>query len=203
MLASARGKLALPDIALPTRLSGRPHGASPTSRFGPRDAWLFAGALVTALLVSTPSSAQTAAPDAAAAPWLDSRPLQITLLPDSPTERASGLSVLMLRAVDPPKSGHALMPLYFSFAGLEGLDYASTTRALDTRAGRESNPVTRSIVRSRLLLLGAKAAATAAVVAAGEKLWKRHRIAAAIFVGGLNAAMLGVVAHNYGVDHRR
>jgi hypothetical protein len=97
----------------------------------------------------------------------------------------------------PARPSTALVPLYFMFGGLQALDYVSTRQALSDRKGREENPFARPFVTNRLLLITAKAAATLAVIGAGEKLSKHHRLASVCFIAALDGAMLGVVAHNY------
>jgi hypothetical protein len=99
-----------------------------------------------------------------------------------------------LRAATRPA---ALVPLYGSFATLQALDYQSTRRALASGAAREANPLMRSIVKNRPAFIAVKAAATAGVVVAGEKMWKKNRAAAVLFVAGANAAVGVVVARNY------
>jgi hypothetical protein len=93
----------------------------------------------------------------------------------------------------------ALVPMYASFATLQALDYHSTTRALSSGIGREANPVARSIVKNRPAFVAAKAVATVAMVAATERMWKRHPARAVLFMAAANTAMALVVAHNYKV----
>jgi hypothetical protein len=93
----------------------------------------------------------------------------------------------------------ALIPLYASFATLQALDYASTTRALASGAGTEANPMMRSIVGNRAAFIAVKAGAAAGVIFAGEKMWKKNRVAAVIFVAAANGAVAAIVARNYSV----
>jgi hypothetical protein len=51
--------------------------------------------------------------------------------------------------------------------------------------------------------IAAKAAATAGVIVAGEKMWKGNRVCAVLFVTGMNVAMGAVVAHNDSVTSTR
>lgn len=109
-------------------------------------------------------------------------------------------------AVDPQRAPHinaptarrprALVPLYVSFASLQGLDAHSTTRALD-RGAEETNPLMRSLAEHPVGLLAVKAGATTVVIYAGEKMWKRNRVAAVVFMVAANSAMAWVVQHNY------
>jgi len=91
------------------------------------------------------------------------------------------------------------VPLYAGFATLQALDYASTTRALASGGAHEANPMMRSIVNSPPAFIAVKAAATAGVIVAGERMWKKNRVAAVIFVAAMNGAMTAVVARNYSV----
>ena len=98
-----------------------------------------------------------------------------------------------------PTRPTALVPLYAGFATLQALDYASTTSALQSGNAREANPMMKGIVGNRAAFVAVKAAATAGVIYAGEKMWKKNRVAAVIFVAALNGAMTAVVARNYSV----
>ena len=93
----------------------------------------------------------------------------------------------------------ALLPLYAGFATLQALDYASTTRALAGGNAREANPMIGGIVGNRAAFVAVKAAAAAGVIYAGEKMWKKNRVGAVIFVAALNGAMGAVVARNYSI----
>ena len=90
----------------------------------------------------------------------------------------------------------ALMPLYVSFGTLQVLDGHSTVRAL-RRGAVEANPLMRGIVGNPAGLFAVKTAGTAGVIYAGEKLWKRNKAAAVIFMVATNSAMAWVVQHNY------
>lgn len=93
----------------------------------------------------------------------------------------------------------ALVPLYASFATLQALDYASTTRALSRGTGTEANPMMRSIVENRAAFMAVKAGAAAGLIIASEKMWKKNRLAAVIFVAAANGAVAAIVARNYSV----
>jgi len=90
----------------------------------------------------------------------------------------------------------ALVPLYVSFSGLQVLDIHSTTRAID-RGAVEANPVLRGVVGNQAGLVALKAAGTAGIIYASEKMWKRNRTASIIFMVASNSAMAWVVQHNY------
>lgn len=90
----------------------------------------------------------------------------------------------------------ALVPLYASFATLQALDVHSTTRALDQGAV-EANPMMNGIAGSPTALLAVKAAGTAGLIFASEKMWKKNRAASVFFMVAANSAMAWVVQHNY------
>ena len=90
----------------------------------------------------------------------------------------------------------ALIPLYVSFGALQVLDAHSTSRAL-VRGGVEANPVMKGIAGNQAGMLAVKAAGTAGVIFASEKMWKKNKTAAVIFMVASNAAMAWVVQHNY------
>ena len=98
----------------------------------------------------------------------------------------------------PPHSRRpsALLPLYVSFASLQALDAHSTSRALDHGAV-EANPLMRGIAGNTAGMLAVKAAGTAGVIYAGEKLWRRNKTAAVLFMVAANSALALVVQHNY------
>ena len=47
--------------------------------------------------------------------------------------------------------------------------------------------------------LALKAGATAGMIWASERMWKKHRVGAVVFMVAANSAMAVVVAHNYSV----
>ena len=97
----------------------------------------------------------------------------------------------------------ALMPLYGSLIGLQALDFDSTRRAVASGAGREANPLMRSVVGQPAALLAVKAGATGAIIFASERLRKTHHPAAAVMLMiGINSAYAMIVAHNYAVANR-
>ena len=90
----------------------------------------------------------------------------------------------------------SLIPLYFSFCALQVLDTHSTWRAIDHGAV-EANPVLRGVVGNQVGLVALKAAGTAGLIYASEKMWKRNRTASVIFMVAANSAMAWVVQNNY------
>lgn len=89
-----------------------------------------------------------------------------------------------------------LVPLYVTFGTLQVLDVHSTSRAIGQGAA-EANPLMKGIAGNEAGLLALKAAGTAGVILASEKMWKRNRKAAVVFMIAANSAMAWVVQHNY------
>jgi len=89
-----------------------------------------------------------------------------------------------------------LVPLYLSFGALQMLDIHSTSGALD-RGAVEANPFMKGLAGSPAGMMAIKAAGTTGVVYASEKMWKKNRMAAVIFMVATNSAMAWVVNHNY------
>jgi hypothetical protein len=89
-----------------------------------------------------------------------------------------------------------LVPMYVSFAALQGLDYASTTKALSSGAGREANPVMGPIVGNRAAFLAVKAGTAASTMWIAERMWKTHPARAVVFMAVVNGIMATVVTHN-------
>jgi Domain of unknown function (DUF5658) len=186
----------MPDVPATTRPS-RPivpsrsiTSAAPLVQ--PPTAFVFVAALSEAPLAPSAPFARSApfAPGAlvtAQAPFAPSAPRA----PDAPLAPGAPSP---LRATRPA----SLVPLYASFATLQGLDYASTRSAL-ADGGSEANPLMRSIVENPTAFIAVKAAATAGVILVGEKMWKKNRVGAVLFVAGANAAMAVVVGRNYAV----
>jgi hypothetical protein len=92
-----------------------------------------------------------------------------------------------------------LVPMYASFATLQVLDYHSTTSALSRGVGREANPLVRPIAEHPAGFIAVKAGATAGIIWASERMWKKHPVGAVVFMVAANSAMAVVVAHNYSV----
>ena len=112
-----------------------------------------------------------------------------------PTVAPAGMSVAHLGPASKPRPG-SLVPLYASFATLQALDAHSTSRALD-RGAVEANPMMKGIAGNPTALLAVKAAGTAGVIFASEKMWKKNRAAAVFFMVAANSAMAWVVQNNY------
>jgi hypothetical protein len=114
------------------------------------------------------------------------------IAPQVPTVDLGVLDVPLVRERRPA----SLLPLYASFVTLQVLDAHSTWRALD-RGAVEANPLMRGIVANEVGLVAVKAAGTAGVILAGERIWKTNRAAGVLFLIAANSAMVWVVQHNY------
>jgi len=90
----------------------------------------------------------------------------------------------------------ALIPLYASFAALQLVDMHSTWRALNHGAV-EANPLLSGVAGNKAVLITAKTAGTAAVIAVSERLRKKSRTAAVVLMISANSGMTWVVEHNY------
>jgi hypothetical protein len=93
----------------------------------------------------------------------------------------------------------ALMPMYASFATLQMLDYHSTTSAVSGGVAREANPLVQPVVEHPAGFIALKAGATAGIIWASERMWKKHPVGAVVFMVAANSAIAIVVAHNYSV----
>jgi hypothetical protein len=154
-----------------------------------------------AAATAAPVVAQEPAPQSAVAPLaassFDLTALQLQLPPtgaSAPTRP---------RLFDPrvvqQRRPAALLPLYGSLVALQGLDIHSTRGAIDS-GGREANPMMRPFVSNSAAFIAVKAGATAGVIWASERMWKKNRKGALILAGVVNAAMVAIVANNYRVN---
>lgn len=90
----------------------------------------------------------------------------------------------------------ALVPMYVSLAALNALDFATTSRALSSGAGQESNPLMKPIVGNRAAFLAVKAGSAVGTIWMTERLRKRHPRAAVVLMAATNGLLTAVVAHN-------
>jgi hypothetical protein len=90
----------------------------------------------------------------------------------------------------------ALFPLYASFATLQVLDVHSTSSAL-SRGAVEANPAMKGLVGNQVGFAVMKAAGTAGIIFAAEKIRKKNKAAALGLMIASNSAMAWVVQHNY------
>ena len=156
--------------------------------------------MASSLFLAVPARAQESPPPAA----------EIRLEPLSLTAASLGFDeqipvpqrppIFTAPVVQPPGRPASLMPLYGSLIALQGLDIHSTRSALDS-GGSEANPAMRPLVQNSAAFVAVKAGATAGVIWASEKLWKKkHRKAAVVFATLVNVAMAAVVANNHRVS---
>ena len=143
-----------------------------------------------AVLEGRPVLAQEPAPLLAAAASIDISAPQVP----QPSLVPRGIAVDSVDAK--PRRPKGLIPLYGSFAALQVLDVHSTTRAID-RGAIEMNPLMKGIAGSPVGMLAVKAGATTGMVYASERIWKRNKTAAVLFMIAANSAMGWVVQHNY------
>lgn len=94
----------------------------------------------------------------------------------------------------------SLVPLYLSLSALQALDVHSTLGAID-RGAVEANPLMKGLAGNGIGLLAIKAAGTTGVVYASERIWRRSKTKAVIFMVATNAGMAWVVYHNYRAAH--
>ena len=115
-------------------------------------------------------------------------------------QRPQTAPVFPQRPIDEPQRPRPLMPLYASLVALEGLDIHSTRKAIASGRGREANPAMSPMVRNSAAFLAVKLGATAGVIWASEKMWKKNRKASVLFATAVNVAMAAIVANNYRVS---
>jgi hypothetical protein len=157
-------------------------------------------ALVAAgLFVAVPAAAQETPPPTTEMRLEPVSPTAASLRGDVQLPAPQRPPIFTAPILDPPERPAALMPLYGSLVALQGLDIHSTRSALGSGAS-EANPAMRPVVRNSAAFVAVKAGATAGVIWASEKLWKKNRKAAVIFASVVNVAMAAVVANNYRVS---
>jgi hypothetical protein len=88
-----------------------------------------------------------------------------------------------------------LIPLYASFVALQGLDIASTSKAVSAGA-QEANPLMKPVAGKSMASVAVKAAATAGSIFFVERAWKQNRKGAVVLMTALNIATAAIVAHN-------
>lgn len=114
-----------------------------------------------------------------------------------PLAPAAPVSAAIARA---PRRPGALVPLYLSFGTLQALDMHATSHAIG-RGAVEANPVMKGVVGNTAGMLAVKAGGTAAVILVSEKMWRKNKPAAVVFMLATNAALSWVVQHNYRAMH--
>jgi hypothetical protein len=116
-------------------------------------------------------------------------------------ERDASAATPAVAQAAPPRRPSLLVPLYVSFAALQGLDIHSTLRAPASGA-REANPIVGGMLGSPAAFVAAKAGMTAGIYLVSERLWKRNKAAAIVTMIGLNSAYGALVARNYALEAR-
>ena len=149
--------------------------------------------LIGCLLLPTVTYGQTSAPEE---PWL----VAVEALPQLTVQTPQRLQFPPVPPSRPERPA-ALMPLYTSFAALQGLDIYTTRRALDNGA-REANPLMRSAVERDSTMIAMKAAGSVVAIWATERLWKKKRGKLAVASGVILNVVSGlVVMNNYRAIH--
>ena len=129
-------------------------------------------------------------------------PSLVALVPSQPFVGAALAPVEIVAPVAPPietvelRRPGALLPLYVSFATLQALDLHSTMRGVG-EGGTEANPTMKPLVGQPAAFVAAKVAATAATFYVSERLWRRSRVGAVVFMLAVNGAYAAIVANNY------
>ena len=91
----------------------------------------------------------------------------------------------------------ALVPLYASFAALQGLDVHATMRAVRGGHAREANPAMAGVVGNPGAFIALKAATAAGVIYLTEHVRTRNKVGAIVLMAAVNSLYAAVVAHNY------
>jgi len=113
------------------------------------------------------------------------------------TEEGEARALVLPRAMRTSRPA-ALIPLYATFAVLQGLDARSTLTAIHSGAS-EANPLLGGVASNSGALLAVKMGAAAGTILVAEKLWHHNPVAAVALMIGLNSAYAIIVAHNYHV----
>jgi hypothetical protein len=114
---------------------------------------------------------------------------------------AATAAPIVVQASPAAQRPSVLVPLYVSFATLQGLDIHSTLRAPEF-GGREANPIVGGMLGSPAAFVAAKVGMTAGIYFVSERLWKRNKTAAVLTMIALNSTYGALVAHNYAVEAR-
>ena len=100
-----------------------------------------------------------------------------------------------------PERPRLLVPLYFSMAMCQTLDFVSTQRGLNA-GGQEGNPVMAPLMGSAGAVIAVKAGVSAMTIYAAERLWKHNRKAAVLTLIGVNIGYAAIVSHNFALATR-
>jgi hypothetical protein len=110
-------------------------------------------------------------------------------------DRIGDLRKASLKAPSQLARPSALVPLYASFAALQGFDIFTTSKAV-ARGADEANPLMKPVAGKSMASVVVKAAATAGSIYFTERAWKQNRKGAVILMTALNVATAAIVAHN-------
>jgi hypothetical protein len=144
------------------------------------------------LLAGTPMPGWGGAPPAAL--------IQTRVAVESDTPRNDDADQPPRAATNPVEAGQEerprlLIPLYFSMATWQALDFLSTQRGL--KAGvQEGNPVMAPLRGSAGAVIVVKAGVSAMTIYAAERMWKHNRKAAVLTLIGVNLGYAAIVSHN-------
>jgi hypothetical protein len=110
-------------------------------------------------------------------------------------DRIGDLRKASLKAPSHQARPAALVPLYASFAALQGFDIFTTSKAV-ARGADEANPLMKPVAGKSMASVVVKAAATAGSIYFTERAWKQNKKGAVILMTALNVATAAIVAHN-------
>ncbi|HTK29051.1 MAG TPA: DUF5658 family protein [Vicinamibacterales bacterium] len=103
------------------------------------------------------------------------------------------------RAWTPATRPMVLPALYAGSAALQAFDAYSTLKAMQLGA-KEANPLMQGVVGNPTMMIGVKAAVTAASIVAAEQMWRQHhQMRAIVMMAVSNGIMAAVAAHNASV----
>jgi len=115
---------------------------------------------------------------------------------------AAKLSAADETSAQAPRHSAAFATLASTYVALNALDVYTTTKAIQSGAGVEANPLVGSAAANPVALSALKAASTTATIVLARQLWKKHPAAAIVLLVGANAGMSFVVMHNASVVNR-
>jgi len=96
-----------------------------------------------------------------------------------------------------PRRSPLLIGMYLSLGLLQALDVQSTTRALNSGAAREGNPLVSPIAAHPAALTAFKVGVTAGTIFGLDRLHKSHSKFVMITMAAINGGYAGIVLHNY------
>jgi hypothetical protein len=93
-------------------------------------------------------------------------------------------------------ASHSLLPLALTYVGLQGVDFAMTTRCVQQGRCSEANPAMRGVVDSPLKFALLKGAVTSGTIYGVWSLRKTHPRAATWLLIGMSGAQAAIVMSN-------